>query len=61
MILKKIKIIKCNMGNLCTHNNKNKTVAVIGGGISGISAATTLIKNGYNVVIFEKTNSLTGV
>ena len=49
------------MGNLCTHNNKNKTVAVIGGGISGISAATTLIKNGYNVVIFEKTNSLTGV
>jgi len=40
---------------------KNKgTVAVIGGGLSGIVAATELDKKGYKVTIFEKTDRLGG-
>lgn len=40
---------------------KNKgSVAVIGGGLSGIVAATELDKKGYKVTIFEKTDRLGG-
>lgn len=40
---------------------KNKgTVAIIGGGLSGIVAATELDKKGYQVTIYEKTNRLGG-
>jgi dimethylaniline monooxygenase (N-oxide forming) len=36
-------------------------VAIIGAGISGISAAAILQKNGYDVVIFEKSEKLGGI
>ena len=35
-------------------NIKNKSIKILGSGISGLSAATTLAKNGINVEIFEK-------
>jgi len=35
-------------------------IAIIGGGISGISAAYKLLKNGYNVTLFEAGNSIGG-
>ena len=36
------------------------TVAIIGGGLSGLVAATELDKKGYKVTIYEKTNRLGG-
>lgn len=40
---------------------KNKgTVAVIGGGLSGLTAAVDLDKKGYRVTLYEKTNRLGG-
>jgi hypothetical protein len=38
-----------------------KKIAIIGGGISGISNAIHLIKCGYEVTIFEKSGSLGGI
>lgn len=38
----------------------DKKVAVVGGGISGLTAAVDLDKKGYNVTIFEKENKLGG-
>lgn len=38
----------------------NKNIAVIGGGISGITCAAELNQKGYHVVIFEKENQLGG-
>lgn len=37
-----------------------KKVAVVGGGISGLTAAVDLDKKGYNVTIYEKENKLGG-
>ncbi len=37
------------------------TVAVVGGGVSGILAAKKLLANHYNVIIFEKSDRLLGV
>jgi NADPH-dependent glutamate synthase beta subunit-like oxidoreductase len=39
---------------------KNKQVAVVGGGLSGVSAAFELAVKGYHVVIFEATDRLGG-
>jgi cation diffusion facilitator CzcD-associated flavoprotein CzcO len=36
-------------------------VAVIGSGVSGIGAAKVLAQCGYDVIIFERSNSLGGV
>jgi 2,4-dienoyl-CoA reductase-like NADH-dependent reductase (Old Yellow Enzyme family)/thioredoxin reductase len=38
-----------------------KKVVVIGGGVSGIQAALTLIKRGHEVVVFEKKDTLGGL
>lgn len=38
----------------------NKTVAIIGGGIAGLEASIQLEKLGYNVVLFEKDQTLGG-
>jgi len=38
-----------------------KTIAIIGGGISGISIGLELCKENFNVLIFEKQNSLGGL
>lgn len=38
----------------------DKSIAVIGGGISGITCALDLIQKGYNVTIFEKENQAGG-
>ena len=40
---------------------KQKTIAVIGGGIGGMEAALLLSKRGHNVNIYEKTDKLGGV
>jgi protoporphyrinogen oxidase len=40
---------------------KGMRIAIIGGGISGITAATILQKNGCEPVIFEKSKKLGGV
>ncbi|MBR8832630.1 MAG: NAD(P)/FAD-dependent oxidoreductase [Stigonema ocellatum SAG 48.90 = DSM 106950] len=40
---------------------KNKRIAVIGAGISGIAAANVLKKNGYEVVVFEESTEIGGV
>ena len=40
---------------------KNKKVAVIGGGSSGLTAAVFLRKNGYKVTIYEKQKDLGGI
>jgi cation diffusion facilitator CzcD-associated flavoprotein CzcO len=42
-------------------SHKNKQIAVIGAGISGIAAAKVFKKNGYEVVIFEKSTEIGGV
>ena len=38
----------------------SKNIAVIGGGFSGVSAASYLAKQGYSVTIFEKNNTIGG-
>ena len=38
-----------------------KTIAVIGGGISGIATSLKLCKESFKVILFEKQNSLGGV
>ncbi len=42
-------------------SQKNKRIAVIGAGISGIAAANILKKQGYEAVIFEKSPEIGGV
>lgn len=42
-------------------SQKNKRIAVIGAGISGIAAAKVLKKNGYEAVVFEKSKDIGGV
>lgn len=41
--------------------NQGSRIAVIGGGVSGIAAASTLKKNGFQPVIFEKSAKLGGI
>jgi cation diffusion facilitator CzcD-associated flavoprotein CzcO len=41
--------------------NKGARIAVIGAGISGIAAANILQKNGFETVVFEKSENLGGV
>jgi len=40
--------------------NTNKSIAIIGGGIAGLSAAFHLTKEGFNVTIFEKNEKAGG-
>ncbi len=40
---------------------KNKTIAVVGAGPAGLSAAYDLVQNGYEVTIFEKENKAGGM
>ncbi|GAA6619239.1 flavin-containing monooxygenase [Scytonema sp. NUACC26] len=42
-------------------SQKNKRIAVIGAGISGIAAANVLKKKGYEAVVFEKSTEIGGV
>ena len=42
-------------------NNKDKKVAIVGGGPAGITAAAFLLKNGYSVTLYEKYNYLGGL
>ncbi|NJK57937.1 MAG: NAD(P)-binding protein [Pleurocapsa sp. SU_5_0] len=42
-------------------SQKNKRIAVIGAGISGIAAANVLKKQGYEAVIFKKSTVIGGV
>lgn len=45
------------------HNSqrKNKKIAIVGGGPSGLTAAAFLLKNGYSVTLYEKYNYLGGL
>ncbi|MDD2568906.1 MAG: FAD-dependent oxidoreductase [Clostridia bacterium] len=38
----------------------NKTVAIVGGGVSGMAVAWFLYEKGFNITVFEKTNKLGG-
>ncbi|MBC7898931.1 MAG: protoporphyrinogen oxidase [Saprospiraceae bacterium] len=40
--------------------DKNRKICIIGGGISGLTAAFLLKKNGFDVTLFEKTNFVGG-
>ena len=42
-------------------NNKDKRVAIVGGGPAGLTAAAFLLKNGYSVTLYEKYNYLGGL
>ena len=43
-----------------TRGNISESIAIIGGGMGSISAAIYLIKNGFNVTIYEKNKELGG-
>ena len=65
----KIGDIEAFVGDKALENNwsikclplKNKKVAVVGGGPSGLTCAAFLRRNGYNVTIYEKHNYLGGL
>ena len=40
---------------------KDKKIAIVGGGPAGLTAASFLVRNGYDVTIFEKYNQLGGI
>ncbi len=40
--------------------NKNKTIIVVGAGISGLAAAKKLKENGFNVIVLESQNKIGG-
>ena len=42
-------------------NNKEKKVAIVGGGPAGITASAFLLKKGYSVTLYEKYNYLGGL
>ena len=44
-----------------SQTNKNKNIAIIGGGPSGITASAFLLKQGYSVTLYEKYNYLGGL
>ena len=41
--------------------NEKKTFAIIGGGITGCTAALYINKLGHNVILYEKSDKLGGV
>ena len=61
--------IEAFIGDIALKNNlaisslplKNKRVAVVGGGPSGLTCAAFLRRNGYNVVIYERHDYLGGL
>ncbi len=44
-----------------TTENKEKRIAIVGGGPAGLTAAANLARNGYGVTIYEKYNTLGGI
>lgn len=44
-----------------SHNNKNKKIAIVGGGPAGLTASAFLLKKGYSVTLYEKYNYLGGL
>jgi len=56
------------VGTMCSHiplnkygNCKNKTVAIVGSGPSGLNCAAFLAQYGFNVTVFEKDSALGGL
>lgn len=43
------------------NSNKNKKIAIIGGGPAGLTASAFLLKKGYSVTLYEKYNYLGGL
>lgn len=43
------------------NNNKNKRIAIVGGGPAGLTASAFLLKKGYAVTLYEKYNYLGGL
>lgn len=53
-------IIEVEVGTITVVTDNKKSVVIIGAGISGLSAAYYLTKNGLNVTVVEATNSIGG-
>ena len=47
--------------SILENQNKNKKIAIVGGGPSGLTAAAFLLKNGYSVTLYEKYDYLGGL
>lgn len=43
------------------NDNKNKKIAIVGGGPAGLTASAFLLKKGYSVTLYEKYNYLGGL
>ena len=43
------------------NDNKNKRIAIVGGGPAGLTASAFLLKKGYSVTLYEKYNYLGGL
>lgn len=43
------------------NDNKNKKIAIVGGGPAGLTASAFLLKKGYSVTLYEKYNHLGGL
>ena len=44
-----------------SEDNKNKKIAIVGGGPAGLTASAFLLKKGYSVTLYEKYNYLGGL
>jgi len=54
-------VIKGSPSPVHEGDGKKKTVAIIGGGVSGITSAVCMVEEGHDVVIFEKDHTWGGV
>ena len=52
---------KISEANNKNSKNKDKKIAIIGGGPAGLTASAFLLKNGYSVTLYEKYNYLGGL
>ena len=49
-----------NQTNEISKKSSNKPVVIIGAGVGGLSIATLLVNDGYNISIFEKSDRVGG-